>query len=64
VVRLKKHGDIIIVVEYIPDLLTISGLSLLGYGLYLFAPWVAYVVCGGLVFTGGVALTIAQARRK
>lgn len=33
------------------DVLLIVGLLSLFYGLFLFIPWVAYVVCGAVVFT-------------
>lgn len=26
----------------------------MGYGLYLFSPWVSYTVCGGLLIAGGL----------
>lgn len=35
------------------EILLISGLGLLGYGLFLFIPWVSYAVCGTLVLVGG-----------
>ena len=35
------------------DVLLVSGLALIGVGLYLFAPWVSFTVCGGLIFAGG-----------
>jgi hypothetical protein len=35
------------------DFLLVFGLCLLGYGLYLFAPWVSFAVCGAIVLAGG-----------
>lgn len=42
---------------YFNDLLGASGLLLLGYGLYLRAPWVAFAAVGAILF--GVALLAA-----
>jgi len=35
------------------ETLIISGLTLLGYGLYLYRPWIAFVVIGCLLLAGG-----------
>lgn len=35
------------------DILILSGLSLLGYGLYLLYPWLSFTVCGALILAGG-----------
>jgi len=35
------------------DVLLVLGLCLMGYGLYLFAPWLSFTVCGVLIFAGG-----------
>jgi hypothetical protein len=35
------------------DVLLVSGLTLIGVGLYLFAPWLSFTVCGVLIFAGG-----------
>jgi hypothetical protein len=35
------------------DVLLVSGLALIGVGLYLFAPWVSFTVCGVIIFAGG-----------
>lgn len=35
------------------DVLVISGLSMLGYGLYLLYPWLSFTVCGALILAGG-----------
>jgi hypothetical protein len=46
-------------VKYIPDLsdvISVIGLSLLGYGLFLFLPWVSYAVCGSLLIIAGVRI--------
>ena len=39
------------------DALTLAGLCSLGYGLYLFRPWVSFVVCGALVIAAGLLLS-------
>lgn len=38
------------------DVLSVVGLSLLGYGLYIFEPWVAFSVVGSLLILAGVRL--------
>jgi hypothetical protein len=35
------------------DFLLVGGISLMGYGLYLFIPWVSFTVCGVLILAGG-----------
>jgi len=35
------------------EVLLISGLGLLWHGLFLFAPWVSFAVCGGILLAGG-----------
>jgi hypothetical protein len=35
------------------DVLLVSGLTLIGVGLYLFLPWVSFTVCGVIIFAGG-----------
>jgi hypothetical protein len=35
------------------EFLMVSGLSLLGYGLYLYQPWVSFTACGLLLIAGG-----------
>ena len=35
------------------DCLLLIGLGILGYGLYLFAPWISFTVCGILILVGG-----------
>jgi hypothetical protein len=35
------------------DILILSGLSMLGYGLYLLYPWLSFTVCGTLILAGG-----------
>jgi hypothetical protein len=37
----------------IRDILVFGGLSLLGYGLYLVEPWIAFAVCGFLLMLIG-----------
>ena len=38
----------------IPDVFLFGGLALLGYGLFLFSPWVAFTTCGGLLMAIGL----------
>jgi len=33
------------------DVLLVAGLGLFGWGLFLFIPWVAFSVCGAIIFT-------------
>ena len=42
--------------KYLPDLICLTGLGFLGYGLFLFSPWVSYSVCGGILILGGLRL--------
>jgi len=35
------------------DILLFSGIFLLGYGLYLFKPWVSFTICGLFIMIGG-----------
>lgn len=42
--------------KYLPDLLTVAGLSLLGYGLWLYYEPLAYVVIGCLLIAGGLMM--------
>jgi len=42
----------------VAGILQLIGLVGLGFGLYLYEPWVALAVCGGLVIIGGVWLDI------
>jgi hypothetical protein len=42
----------------LPDFLCFAGLCLLGYGLFLFLPWVSFAVCGCLLLAAGVYLSI------
>lgn len=36
------------------DVFVFAGLSMLGYGLYGYRPWVAYAVCGGILLLIGL----------
>ena len=38
----------------IRDLFVFSGLGLMGYGLHLFEPWVAFAVCGACLTAFGL----------
>lgn len=37
-----------------PDVFLFGGLCLLGYGLFLFKPWVSFAVCGGILMAVGL----------
>lgn len=37
----------------IRDCFVFGGLGVMGYGLYLFRPWVAFAVCGAILFLIG-----------
>lgn len=53
--------------QYLPDLpdfLCFAGLCLLGYGLFLFLPWVSFSVCGALLLLAGVRLGRAESTNK
>lgn len=38
------------------DFVSISGISMLGYGLYQVAPWICFSVVGSLLIVAGVRL--------
>lgn len=38
------------------DIFVFGGLAMMGYGLYLWEPWVAFTVCGFLLFIIGAPL--------
>lgn len=40
----------------IRDIFVFGGMGMLGYGLYLFKPWVCFVVCGSLLMAIGLFL--------
>jgi len=42
--------------KILPDLLTIAGLAMLGYGLWLYSEPLSYSVVGALLLTGGLML--------
>jgi len=48
----KKITDFISAI--IPLIFTVAGFCLLGYGLWLVKPWIAYSVCGILLLVGGL----------
>ncbi len=37
------------------DSLSIVGVALIGYGLYLFNPWVSYTIIGFILLIGGIS---------
>ena len=42
--------------KYLPDILSAIGLAFLGYGLFLYCPWVSFSVVGALLIAGGLML--------
>ena len=46
--------------KYFSEISVFVGLILLGYGLFLFKPWVGLAACGALLFTYGVAADIFE----
>lgn len=42
--------------KYLPDLLTVSGVSLLSYGLWLYYEPLSYIIIGSLFLVGGLML--------
>jgi hypothetical protein len=36
------------------DVFAFGGLALMGYGLYLFQPWIAYAICGAALSAIGL----------
>jgi hypothetical protein len=40
----------------IKEILILGGLSMLGYGLWLYIPWVSFVVCGVLLMLLGLCI--------
>jgi hypothetical protein len=36
------------------DVLLVSGISMIGYGISLFQPWLAFTVVGALMLIGGI----------
>lgn len=47
IAAIKKAVDI-------RDCFVFGGLGLLGYGLYLFHPWIAFTVCGAVLLAIGI----------
>jgi hypothetical protein len=48
----------------LPDIFTLSGLGCLGYGLWMFRPWISLTVVGSLLVLLGAIGAIGQARGK
>jgi len=42
--------------RFLPEILSVAGLFSLGYGLYIFEPWVAFSVVGSLLIIAGLRL--------
>lgn len=42
--------------KYLPDVLTVAGVALLGYGLWLYYEPLSYAVVGSLLIIGGVLM--------
>lgn len=47
----------------IPDIIAISGIGLIGYGLYLYTPWVSFSVVGLLLLVFGVLLGRGEVKK-
>jgi hypothetical protein len=54
--QLHTTGQYVKFIPSLSDILAVSGLALLGYGLFLFKPWVSYSVCGSLLIMAGYML--------
>lgn len=52
--------------KYLPDIISLIGLGLLGYGLFMLAPWLSFSVCGSLLilFAIGLGRTEIEPDRK
>jgi len=48
----------------IAGILQFIGLGSLGWGMWLYEPWVALAICGSLVMIGGVWLDITAPKPK
>jgi len=48
----------------LPDAVSFGGISLLGYGLFLFKPWVSYSVVGLLLLLFGLLMGQREAISK
>ena len=48
--------------KLLPDILSIIGLALLGYGLFLYSPRISFCVIGALLLVYGVAVDIVRSR--
>lgn len=42
--------------DLFPDFISLAGLCLLGYGLHMWRPWTAFVVCGALLIAAGARM--------
>ena len=48
----------------LPDAVSIGGIALLGYGLFLFKPWISYSVVGLLLLLFGLLMGRREANSK
>ena len=44
--------------KHVSEIFAIIGLALLGYGLFLFEPWVGFSATGFLLFSYGVSIDV------
>lgn len=44
--------------DLLQDLFLFAGLGLLGYGLYLFKPWLSFTICGVLLMLIGYLMEV------
>jgi hypothetical protein len=51
--KLKRFFDL-------RDVLAFGGLFVMGYGLYLLRPWIAFAVCGGILMLMGYLMKDKQ----
>jgi hypothetical protein len=56
----KKLLEFISCVIGLREVLLISGFVALGYGLYLFRPWISFAACGSLLIVGGLFFMKAE----
>jgi len=46
--------------SFLPDVFLFGGLCLLGYGLFLFSPWVSFAICGVLLMAIGLFMGLKE----
>jgi len=61
---MKNFNFLIFFKSILPDAISICGISLIGYGLFIFEPWVSFTVVGALVLLFGLFLGKREAISK